>query len=77
MHADVFVEIIHRAGRVRIAKPDEQKFQNREAVLRGLFERAVCAREFRSSIARDAGRVREQARDRPLRFPAQSLIPTY
>ena len=29
--------------------PDEQKGYNREAVLRGLFERAALAREFRSS----------------------------
>ncbi len=29
--------------------PDEQKGKNREAVLRGLSERAVFAREFRSS----------------------------
>ena len=47
----------------------EQTRTERDAVLRGLFERASYAREFRSSIARDAGRVREQARDRPLGFP--------
>ena len=42
----------------------EQTRDERDAILRGLSERAFYAREFRSGIARDAGRVRKQARDR-------------
>ena len=38
-------------SRVRVALPDEQKLRNRETILRGLFERAALAREFRSSLA--------------------------
>lgn len=42
--------------------PGEQRRQNCEAVLRGLFERAVLAREFRSGLAILAPRVRAIAR---------------
>lgn len=42
----------------------EQMTDFREAGLRGLFEHAVCACEFRSSFAKIGHRVREKVHDR-------------
>lgn len=50
--------------RERFSKPGEQRCQNREAVLRGLFERAVLAREFRSSREILTARVRTTVREK-------------
>ena len=54
-------------------KPRLQKRRKREAVLRGLSERAVFAREFRSGIERSAARVRKQALNRAMRRCLLSL----
>lgn len=43
---------------MRVALPDEQKLRNSKTILRGLFERAALAHEFRSSLAISELRVR-------------------